>query len=124
MLVQNTEEEKYTTTYEDCERWFRILNRELFDNQLPPLDQIEIKRRKGIYAIYECYDEECDGVRHRITMRDKFKSKKMFVEVLAHEMVHHYQNLNDQPLGHGRTFLRWRKVLNEKGLQLVRAYKE
>ena len=124
MLVQTGEEELYETTHEDCEHWFRILNRELFDNELVPLDEIEIKRRKGVYAIYECYDEECEGVQYRLLMKDRYRSKKFFVEVLAHEMVHHYQALNDQPLGHGRTFLRWRKRLNEKGLQLVRAYKE
>jgi len=125
MLVQSTEEELYKTTREDCERWFRILNRELFDNELCPVDEIEIGRRKGVYAIYECYDEKCeDGVQYRLVLKDRYRSKKFFVEVLAHEMVHHYQALNDQPLGHGRTFLKWRKRLNEKGLQLVRAYKE
>jgi len=124
MLVQSSEEELYETTHEDCERWFRILNKELFDNELVPLDEIEIGRRKGVYAIYECYDEVCEGVQYRLVMKDRYRSKKFFVEVLAHEMVHHYQALNDQPLGHGRTFLRWRKRLNEKGLQLVRAYRE
>lgn len=124
MLVQSSEEELYETTHEDCEHWFRILNRELFDNELPPVDEIEIGRRKGVYAIYECYDEVFEGVQHRLILKDRYRSKKFFVEVLAHEMVHHYQALNDQPLGHGRTFYKWRKRLNEKGLQLVKAYKE
>lgn len=121
ILVQSDEEELYETTMEDCERWFKILNREIFDNELEPLDAIEIGRRKGSYAIYEYFEDETYC---RILMKDRYRSKKMFVEVLAHEMVHHYQALNDEPVGHGPTFHRWRKKLNKKGLQLVRAYKE
>ena len=53
-----------------------------------------------------------------------YRSKKMFVEVLAHEMVHHYQALHNEPVGHGPSFYRWRDKLNKKGLQHVRVYKE
>lgn len=126
MLVQSKEEELYETTQEDCERWFRILNREIFDNLLEPVDEIDIGRRKGSYAIYECYDdsEDKDYRYCKLLMKDRYRSKKMFVEVLAHEMVHHYQALHNEPVGHGPSFYRWRDKLNKKGLQLVRVYKE
>lgn len=112
----------YETTIEDCQKWFNILNRELFENSLPRIDEVDIRWRRGAYAWYD-YDEKFPGQgTAKLLMNKRYKSKQFFVEVLAHEMVHHYQYINNEDVGHGSSFLKWRDKFNKKGLNLVRAY--
>ncbi len=118
-LMQSNEDYTYETTKKDCIKWFRIINREIFKGTLSEVDEIDIRWRRGTYAYYEC----SHNPKHtRIAMNKKYKSKKFFVEVLAHELVHHYQFLNNVPLSHGDTFTVWGSEFNKKGLNLVRAY--
>lgn len=112
----------FEPTIEDCEKWFKILNHELFNNQLPAVDEFDVRWRRGAYAWYD-YDERFPGQgTAKLLMNKRYKSKQFFVEVLAHEMVHHYQYINNEDVGHGSSFLKWRDKFNKKGLNLVRAY--
>ena len=112
----------YETTIEDCQKWFNILNRELFNSSLSNIGEIDIRWRRGAYAWYD-YDEAKPGNgSSKLLMNKRYKSKKFFVEVLAHEMVHHYQYINNEEMGHGSSFLKWRDTFNKKGLNLVEAY--
>lgn len=121
-LLQSNDTYEYNTTIEDCQEWFNILNRELFSNSLPLVDDIDIRWRRGAYAWYD-YDENEPGTGTcRLLMNKRYKSKQFFVEVLGHEMIHHYQYINNEEVGHGSSFLKWRDTFNKKGLNLVRAY--
>ena len=121
-LLSTKEQYEYETTIEDCQKWFNILNRELFENSLPPVDQIDIRWRRGAYAWYE-YDEASPGEGiAKLRMNKRYKSKQFFVEVLAHEMVHHYQYIYNEEMGHGSSFMKWRDKFNKKGLTLSKAY--
>ena len=121
-LLSTKEQYEYETTIEDCREWFNVLNRELFDNSLPPVDEIDIRWRRGAHAWYD-YDDALPGQgTAKLLMNKRYKSKKFFVEVLAHEMVHHYQYIYNEELGHGSSFFKWRDKFNKKGLNLVRAY--
>jgi hypothetical protein len=120
--MQEKCELNYETTIEDCQKWFNILNRELFENSLPKVSEIDIRWRRGAHAWYD-YDETLPGNgTARLLMNRRYKSKKFFIEVLAHEMVHHYQYTNNEAVGHGSSFLKWRDKFNQKGLNLVKAY--
>lgn len=121
-LLSIKERYEYDTTIEDCQKWFNILNRELFDSSLPPIDEIDIRWRRGALAWYD-YDERHPGYGvAKLLMNKRYKSKQFFVEVLAHEMVHHYQYIYNEEMGHGSSFFKWRDKFNKKGLNLVRAY--
>lgn len=121
-LLSTNEYYAYETTVEDCRKWFNILNRELFDETLPPVDEIDIRWRRGAHAWYD-YDEKKPGTgTARLLMNKRYKSKQFFVEVLAHEMVHHYQYIYNEEMGHGSSFLKWRDKFNKKGLSLSKAY--
>ena len=112
----------YETTIEDCQKWFNILNRELFENTLPQIKEIDIRWRRGAYAWYD-YDEKLPGNGiSKLLMNKRYKSKKFFIEVLAHEMVHHYQYINNEDMGHGSSFVKWRDKFNKKGLNLLKVY--
>lgn len=121
-LLETNDPYEYDTTIEDCENWFRILNRELFDNSLPQIHEIDIRWRRGAHAWYD-YDETKPGTgASKLLMNKRYKSKQFFVEVLAHEMVHHYQYTYNEEMGHGSSFLKWRDKFNKKGLNLVKVY--
>jgi predicted SprT family Zn-dependent metalloprotease len=111
----------YETTIEDCQEWFKVLNRELFENNLPQINEIDIRWRRGAYAYYD-YDERRSNGTCKLLMSKRYKSKKFFIEILAHEMVHHYQYINNEGIGHGSSFLKWRDKFNKKGLNLARSY--
>jgi hypothetical protein len=123
-LLEEDVGQSYETTYEDCEKWFRILNRELFNNTLAPLDEIDIRWRRGAHAYYESWIDTKDPTYQytKLCMNKRYKSKKFFVEVLAHELVHHYQFLTERKASHGESFIGWAEAFNKKGLRLVRAY--
>lgn len=119
--MKSPEKNNYETTYEDCISWFNILNNELFNNELPKIDKIDIRWRRGCHAQYECYV----GKRVKycaLHMNKKYKSKQFFVEVLAHELVHHYQYANGLELNHGESFLNWKTKFSKKGLCLEKGY--
>ncbi len=121
-LLSAKEHYEYETTVEDCQRWFNILNRELFENSLPQIDEIDIRWRRGAHAWYD-YDERRPGTgTAKLLMNKRYKSKQFFVEVLAHEMVHHYQYIYNEEMGHGSSFLKWRDKFNKKGLNLSKVY--
>jgi CRISPR/Cas system endoribonuclease Cas6 (RAMP superfamily) len=110
----------YYPTQEDCIKWFRILNRELFDSTLSEVDSIDIRRRRKTWAFYYCsWCMITDKILEtKLCMNRKYPNKKFFVEVLAHEMIHHYQFLNCEPLGHGPTFFKWKSKFKRNGLTL------
>lgn len=120
-LLKKNEARQYETTVEDCQEWFNILNRELFENSLPPVDEIDIRWRRQAHAYYD-YDSKTRRGTCKLLMNKRYKSKQFFVEVLAHEMVHHYQYKNGERMGHGPSFTKWRDIFNKKGLNLVRVY--
>jgi len=123
---KSSSKEKYVTTIDDCKKWIRILNKELFEGSLTRLDEIDIRRRRMCYAYYHYYPiKKGDDLRYsRLCMSNKYTSEKFFVEILAHELIHHYQYINEQPMGHGPSFMLWKESFNKKGINLVKKYYE
>lgn len=113
----------YETTEEDCRYWFNVINKEVFDNQLTFPDKIDIRWRRGTYA-YHVTSWRKDGTPvTKLCMSKKYKSKRFFLCVLSHEMIHHWQALNGHPLGHGPCFLQWEEKFNRKGMVLYKGTK-
>lgn len=111
------ENKKFRPTVEDVEEWFHILNEQIFGNKLPQT-KLSVKRLKtGFHALY-FYHKKSVNTDTEIQMNCSFDNKKLFVEILTHEMIHHFQHSYDEPLGHGPTFMAWRDNLKLKGLTL------
>ncbi len=115
-LLETNEQYEYTTTVEDCQEWFNILNRELFNNSLPPVDEIDIRWRRGAYAYYD-YDEKKQNGICKLLMNKRYKSKQFFVAVLFHEMIHHHQYVYCENIGHGASFIKWKNKAKDVGLE-------
>ena len=115
---------KYHTKYKDIKKYFTLINREVFNNELSPFGKIEIKkirdRIKYCYGLVEVLEWERKGTRiYRLQMQPTYRNKKEFVDTLGHEMVHLYQMANKGDSGnHNKLFYSFRPKLNRIGLDL------
>ena len=119
---------KFRPTVKDVEEWFDILNEQLFGNKLDPFGKISIKRHKRFHALFHYWPKR-ENRPTELTVYRKFRNKKLFVEILAHEMIHQYQWEVEGPrrmtrglryrFGHGKSFFRWRAKFNKFGIPLT-----
>ena len=125
LLTELKEDGKFRPTVEDIQKWFDILNEQIFGNKLVPFHDIKIKKLNRTHAFFHYWTQAEDKDKNiakdtLLEMHCVFKSEKFFVEILAHEMIHHFQYSYDEPLGHGPTFMAWRDNLKLKGLTLYK----
>ena len=113
--------ERFTPDHEIVVKWFRILNRELFNSELKTIPEIDIRVRRGTHAYFTCEDDTMNPtyIYPKLHINKYYDSKKNFVEVLAHEMIHYHQVVYKNPLGHGPNFHEWTGKFSKKGLRLL-----
>jgi hypothetical protein len=109
----------FAPTYDDVHNWFRVLNRELFDNKLSEIHHINIGIRRLTWAYY-LYEPGVDPQNGKtwLYMNHRYHSKQHFVECLIHEMVHHHQYLTGKKVKHNHGFYRWNKKIEKYGMKL------
>jgi len=124
-------EETYHPTVDDVEEWFHIINTTVFDRKLTDISCFEIKRQRGRLAEYIYWPSLVEYETTKLVMHNRFRSKQLFINVLAHEMVHHYQYLykvgktRDCKMNsdwHGKSFKEWKSKFEQKGLSLSEEY--
>ena len=125
---------KFTPTIEQCQSWFRILNRGMFGGNLfePDFDVRSMKFDWGL-CIADWDNRKCRRgtfnqriipyhvpIDYRIELHNKFPRWKDFIETLAHEMVHLYQMQvwNDPYSNHNANFYSWKNYLKQHNLRL------
>lgn len=108
---------KFRPSVEDLETWFNILNEQIFGNKLEPVKVLRVKYLNKTHAFYNYWPKK-ENKDPEIEMNKYFESKKIFVEILAHEMIHHFQYSYNEPLGHGPSFWLWSDIFKLKGLTL------
>lgn len=108
---------KFKPKVEDVEFWFEVLNEQLFGNKLQMFGSVKISRKKHFHALFH-YSPRKENKPTSLWMNNSFDSKKLWVEILAHEMIHLFQYTYNEPLGHGPSFWAWRDNFNFKGLEL------
>src|SRR6187455_159482 len=120
MLTIRERLEKLSKTYEpfyptlnDCKLWYRVLNKEIFENVLPKRAFFDIRKRRGAWAYFDMDNEQ-------YLMNVRYRTKKQFVEILAHEMIHHIQMIEGDSVNHGPSFYTWSEVFADYGLNLKR----
>ena len=102
---------------------YKILNREIFNNQLKN-PKIIIRRMHGALGLFE-FNPYATKYCYRITIHNKFKNFQEFVEILGHEMVHYYQKLvlKQNSAKHNKQFYSFRKKFKKLDLNLKRIYR-
>ena len=124
----------FSPTIEQCQSWFRILNRGMFGrNLIAPVFRV----RRMIYdwglCIADWDNRKCRAgtfdqrvipyhvpINYRIELHNKFPRWKDFIETLAHEMVHLYQMQvwKDPYSNHNSHFYSWKNYFKQHNLQL------
>jgi hypothetical protein len=142
----------YKPTRKEIATWFERINSVVFCGRIyATFGRIEIRRRHGIWAEYsgwtdprrnaagrskilqespflKCCPNTVDQSSHAIcgllSITNRFPNERIFVEVLAHEMVHLYQFLHSSPrfsfdaVSHGKSFHAWKPMFEKCGLRL------
>ena len=133
-LARRKNVKHFTPTVEQCQSWFRILNRGMFGrNLIAPVFRV----RRMIYdwglCIADWDNRKCRKgtfdqrvipyhvpINYRIELHNKFPKWKDFIETLAHEMVHLYQMQvwKDPYSNHNANFYSWKNYFKQHNLRL------
>ena len=133
-LARRKNVKHFTPTVEQCQSWFRILNRGMFGSNLtqPTLVVRRMIKDWGL-CIADWDNRKCRAgtfnqrvipyhvpINYRIELHNKFPRWKDFIETLAHEMVHLYQMQvwKDPYSNHNSNFYSWRNYFKLHGLKL------
>jgi hypothetical protein len=110
---------QYTVTIPKVTYWFRILNKRIFKGELKPFASITIRNHRKAYA-YCSGDFDLFGEPfYWLSIRPTFTSLSQFLEILAHEMVHAYQFMDEGKITHGKSFLIWHDEFKKHGFNLT-----
>jgi hypothetical protein len=110
----------YKTTFKDIKKYFKILNKVLFKNQLNPFNDIIIKKMNGCWG--QCVEDYSlrKGTRFFILeMQPEYNTKKDFLSTLAHEMTHLWQQTIKKDTGnHNELFFSFKNKFKKLNLEL------
>lgn len=111
----------FRVTNDSVKYWFRILNHEIWQDDLPMFDTIQIRPFVKNWAM--CIeDTDKPKTKYRLAINIEFPTFELFVNVLAHEMIHLYQFMSGQDGEHDDSFWVWQSKFSEHGLKLEQAY--
>ena len=101
-------------------KYFKIFNKSLFKNKLNPFNDIKIKRIiKGSGQCVEYLSYRKGTTFFVLEMMPKYKNKLEFLNTLAHEMVHLWQQTVMQDTGnHNKLFWSFRTKFKKLNLRL------
>jgi len=121
-MVQSFDEfdTKFRPTIADCREAFININRNVFNNEL------KMPSFRLIYTKYfwgECKGVEGDTTRVTMKINKSFLSKRLFINTIAHEMVHQWEWLTNENMTHGPQFFLWREQLAKYNITLSRCYR-
>lgn len=121
-LIKKSKPGKYKPTLNDVVYWYDNINAHIFEGHLPTPTAFSIKPRPGFWAQTTCdVDKRTRDRKEYVTVdfNDHFPSKKVFIEALAHEMVHIWEFKEYGSMGHGLRFFSWEPKLRRFGLRLT-----
>lgn len=87
--------------------WWRILNIAVFDGKLGKPTQVQFGEYKGFWGMCRPTDYKFDG-RLDLLLTYLYPSKRTFLEVLVHEMVHIFEYQTYGIMSHSTTFFDWK----------------
>ena len=117
-------EKRYRPSLDESVEWYKYFNKSIFDSTLPKnpvydfiFEVVPLKNAFGSTAFYHDENRMLELQLHEV-----FPRKRVFLEVLAHEMVHLYQIVMDGKHDHGASFWAWKPILAKHHLGLQTKY--
>lgn len=114
--------QEYRVTNEAVRYWFGIFNKTIWNDKLPSFDTIQIRPFVKNWAMCIEDTDNPEVTKYRLSINIHFPNFKLFLDVLAHEMVHLYQFINGDDAEHNEMFFSWQKKLARHGLSLKEYY--
>lgn len=121
-MVQScdTYDAKFRPTIQDCREVFTQINNQVF------LGELKMPSFRLVYT--KAFWGECTGVLEDqtkviIKMNKSFLSRRLFINTMAHEMVHQWEWLVNENMTHGPQFFQWREQLAKFNITLSRCYR-
>ena len=113
-------DKKFITTYKEIKNYFKIFNKTLFKDKLNKFNDIKIKRivrGSGLCVEHSSYRKGTSFF--VLEMMPKYKNKLEFLNTLAHEMVHLWQQTIMKDTGnHNKLFFSFRPKFKKINLHL------
>ena len=122
LIQQKLEEQNYKIKKYKNSQNYNNSKRNIFSGKLKK-PKIEVRRIHGALGYFE-FNPYAAKYCHKITLNNKFKNFREFVEVLGHEMIHYYQKLilKQNTAKHNKEFYSFKKKFKKLGLGLKRVY--
>ena len=113
-------DKKFITTYKEIKNYFKIFNKTLFKDKLNKFNDIKIKRivrGSGLCVEHSSYRKGTSFF--VLEMMPKYKNKLEFLNTLAHEMVHLWQQTIMKDTGnHNKLFFSFKSKFKKINLHL------
>ena len=121
-MVQSFDEHdaKFRPTIQDCREIWHNINRNVFNGELK-MPSFRLVYTKAFWG--ECQGVLEDQTRVKMKINKSFLSKRLFINTMAHEMVHQWEWLNNENMTHGPQFFLWRDQLANYNITLSRCYR-
>ena len=121
-MVQSFDEHdaKFRPTIQDCREIWNNINRNVFNGELK-MPSFRLVYTKAFWG--ECQGVLNDQTRVKMKINKSFLSKRLFINTMAHEMVHQWEWLNNENMTHGPQFFLWRDQLANYNITLSRCYR-
>ena len=121
-MVQSFDEHdaKFRPTISDCREIWNNINRNVFNGELK-MPSFRLVYTKAFWG--ECQGVLEDQTRVKMKINKSFLSKRLFINTMAHEMVHQWEWLNNENMTHGPQFFLWRDQLANYNITLSRCYR-
>ncbi len=105
--------------------WFNKINAEVFEGKLKKFRKVQFLKCRTMWAISYGVQiwsktKKKQYLHTDLIIKDSFRTEKQFVDVLAHEMVHHWQwSHSEAGMTHGQTFWMWKEALEKHNIILT-----
>ena len=103
--------------------WWRVINAALFDNTLRQPKSFEsVNWKDG--SLGECVALRRYSKKSQIIIRinSSISDRKTALNIIAHEMVHQWEQQTFGRMSHGKNFQSWQKKFKSVGLDLQKEY--
>lgn len=100
--------------------WFNIINKAVFRGRLPRI-RVYVKRLKGMCGLFIVTKYSKRRSYSRIYINSVINNRNMFLNTLAHEMVHHWQYYvcnRLRSVGHNKVFRMWKDYFITLGISI------
>ena len=109
-LERYTHEDDFIITERKAKYWFTVINKAMFNSNLPKPIGWEIKNLRGCWG--RCSGRSSDNA--VVGISTQIDSRDLFLATLSHEMVHIWELNMLGEMSHGKVYLKWKRLFKKK----------